>query len=174
MPIPLHTVHFTAGDYRFHAAWSLPTPLPTPLVSTLLPTQYLSLFLLLNIFNGHFSICSHYHSFLTPHSFPVPTVIPQLPIHCLLSFSTLILLLMMTHHYLLSHTPPLYSLLRTFHSSPSVHHHCLVFYLLTTMTISKSSLYYQPVPIPHHLHSPFVFLHLILTDHSPLHSPHYK
>lgn len=133
MPIPLHTVHFTASDYPFHAARSLPTPLPTPLVPTLLPTQYLSLFLLLNIFNGHFSICSHYHSFLTPHSFPVPTIIPQLPTHCLLSFPTLILLLMMTHHYLLSHTPPLYSLLINFpffpQCSPSLssllpsHHH---------------------------------------------------
>lgn len=174
MPIPLHTVHFTASDYPFHAARSLPTPLPTPLVPTLLPTQYLSLFLLLNIFNGHFSICSHYHSFLTPHSFPVPTVIPQLPTHCLLSLPTLILLLMMTHTTFFPTLLHYIHCSSTFHSSPSVHHHCLVFYLLTTMTISNSSLYYQPVPTPHHLHSPFVFLHLTFTAHSPLHSPHYK
>lgn len=164
----LHIVHLTVGDYPSHDAWSVPTPLPTPLVPTLLPTQYLSLLFLLNIHNGHSSTCSHYH--------PFPTVISQLPIHCPPSLPTLILLLTMTHHYLLSHTPPLYSLLlnTTLHSLPSVHHHCLLFYLLTTMIISNSSLYYQPVPIPHCHHSPFVFLHLTFTAHSLLHSPQYE
>lgn len=120
-----------------------------------------------------YSQWSFFYLFSLPsilHSFPVLTAISQLPIHCPPSLPTLILLLMVTHHYLLHST----------HCSSTLLSILTLVFTITiysstfspSMTISNSSLYYQLVPTPHYHHSPFVFLHLTFTSHSPLHCPH--